>query len=416
MTERPKLERSPAQRPFGALLGSNKRLPLNENGMLAQYDTFNEAPSRPQRKKWVSHSALWNMVHGQIMGMLAPCVYLVLYTVYDIIVTKAGKAGSENSGFSPACATLVIEAIKMSFSLVAYLVFTSESWPSITKIGCYIAALALPAACFAGISALNISRLANVSLMQYGIWHQATIAFSILLWFIVFRRRCSVQQSIALMFLFVGCSVNAMQPGSIPAAEATGLWVLACSALSAIGCVSNEYVYKYDLKADINLQNIVLYFMTSLCSFCFIRSTCRERLTSFSSFFEGFRGECWALIIIQVLSGLAVSRMLKHTSAITKCYTMALGISFEVFLAHRFRDAHGLATFDFGASMPLAFGSFLVAISTVLYFTAHVSDHLNTQHTGSDACGNALAKFRKTPFKWQLAGGKAMSPDDRFKV
>jgi hypothetical protein len=412
MTERQKLERLPPQRPFGALLGSKKKLPLNQNGMLAQYDTFNEALSRPQpspHKKWVPFSSLWDKAQGHITGLLAPCVYLVLYTVYDIIVTKSGGAGSEHSTYSPACAMLVVEASKMLFSFVAYLIFSAESWPTINKVAYYIAALALPAACYAGIAVVNISRLANTSLMQYGIWHQATIVFSILLWFIIFRRRCSVQQSIAFLFLFAGCSVNAMQPESVPTVEARALWVLACSALSAIGCVSNEYVYKNDMKADINLQNVVLYAMTSVCSILFIRNTCSERLTSASSFFEGFRGECWAIITIQVFSGLAVSRMLKHTSVITKCYTMAIGISFEVFLAHRFSHAHG-----FGASMPLAFGSFLVAFSTVLYFTTHVSEHPKAQTTGGG--NDALAKFRKTPFKWQLAGGKAMSPDDRFKV
>jgi len=406
MTEKQKLERSPVRRPFGALLGSNKKLPLNENGTLAQYDTFHEAPSRPQRKKWVSVASLWGIAHGQVMGMLAPFVYLVLYTVYDIMITKSATAGSEYISFSPACTMLCIEVGKMLLSLIAYFVFRSDSWPRMNELAHYTAALALPAACYAGIAVVNISKLASVNLMQYGIWHQATIVFSTLLWFAVFRRKCSMQQSVALLFLFSGCSATAIQPDNILGFEATGLWVLACSALSAIGCVSNEYAYKYDKKADINLQNVVLYLMTSLCSVWFIRSTCNERLTSVSSFFHGFSRDCWVVIIVQVFSGLAVSRMLKHTSVITKCFTMALGISFEVFLAHRLSGAR-----SFGASMPTTFGSFLIAISTVLYFTTHVSEYCKPQPRVNDP----LAKFHKT-FKWQMASGSSMSPPAGFNV
>lgn len=387
--------------------------------MLAQYDTFNEAPRshkavdepRPQRKKWVSSSSLWDMAHGQLMGMLAPCVYLLLYTAYDVKTTKSAKTGDEYSSFSPACAVLCVEVGKGLLSLLAYIVLSSESWPSISKLGYYFAALALPAACYSGITVVNLSRLGHVSLMQYGIWNQFTIVLSILLWFMVFRRKCSVQQSIALMVLFAGCSVNAVQPGSMFAVETTGLWVLACSALSAIGCVSNEYFYKSDKAADMNLQNVVLYLMTSLCSVLFIMSTCSERLTSIPSFFFGIRSECCVLIVIQVFSGLAIAQMLKHTSVITKCYTQALGINFEVVLAYRLSGAHEIST-----SVPMAFASFLIAISTLLYYTANVPEPLSMHKSmGMDASRHALAKFRQTPFKWQMASGRA-SPAAQFKV
>lgn len=382
MAEKQKLESSNAQRPFGALLGSTKRLPLNENGMLAQYDTFNEVneaeaeatkarrileEQRSQRKKWVSVSRIYDSVHGKLMALLAPAVYLVLYTAYDSITTKSATAGGEYPSFSPgtaACAALCIEVGKAFVSLVAYLAFSSESWPGTGKLASYMVALAFPAACYSGITVINISKLGNISLMKFGIWHQASIFLSILLWFGVFRRRCGVQQSIAHLVLFAGCSVNAMQPGMMFAVEETGLWVLACCALSAIGCVSNEHFYKSNKAADINLQNVVLYLMTTSCSVLFIMRTCRERLMSSQSFFHGFQNDCWILIVLQVFSGLAVSQMLKHTGVITKCYATALGISFEVFLAQRFSSA--------GDSMHVGFAAFLIAMSALLYLTADV--------------------------------------------
>lgn len=411
MTEKQKLERSPERKPFGALFGSTKRLPLNKNGMLAQYDTFNEADrsrkilgdQRALRKKWVSVSSLCDMAHGQVMRIFAPCVYLVLYVVYDFIIAKSIKAGGES--FSPAFASLYVEMGKAFLSLVAYLSFSSESWPSISKLGYYITALSLPAACYAGITVVSLSKLGNVGLIKFDIWHQATIGFSIVLWFVVFRRKCGLQQSIALMFLIVGCSVNTMQESGIFAVKATGLWVLACSILSAIGCVSNEYFYKSDKAADINLQNVVLYGMTSLCNFFFITSTRSEQLMSVSRFPHGFHGEGWLLIIIQVGSGLAVAQMLKHTSVITKCYTMALGMSFEILLAQRLSGPGELSSF-----MSTSFAAFLILMSTVLYYAARMPEPLRVQSMEKDACSQALAKFRQTPFNWQIANSKASLP------
>jgi len=410
MTEKQKLESKPMQRPFGALLGSTKRLPLNKNGKLAQYDTFNEAEEeakkarrvleeqRSRRKKWVPFSSICDLAHGQFMGMLAPCVYLMLYTGYDMIIAKSAKAGGENSNLSPACVMFIVEVVKVVFSLVTYIVFGSEAWPSIGTLAYYMGALALPAACYSGIMVINISRLRDVNLMQYGIWYQATIFLSILLWFMVFRRKCGVQQSIALLVLFAGCSVHALQPGTMFAGEHAGLWVLGCSLLSAIGCVSNEHFYKRNKAADINLQNVVLYTMTSLCSLLFIISTCRERLTSVQNFFHGFQGDSWILILIQVFSGLAVSQVLKHASVITKCYIMAIGISFQLFLANR---SSGLQ-----ASMPVAFASFLIGISTLLYFTASMPESHNMQHhmRKEAATNHESSKFYQTQLKWQTAG------------
>merc|ERR1719265_327699 len=143
--------------------------------------------------------------------------------------------------------------------------------------------------------------------------------------------------------------------------------------------------------------------MTSLCSLCFIMTTCSERLASAQSFFHGLRGDSCFVIVIQVFSGLAIAQMLKHTSVITKCYTMALGISFEVFLAHRFSAE--------STSMPMAFSAFLIAMSTLLYSTANIPESPDKQQR-NEACSSVAmpsAKFHQTQFNWQIAGCKSPS-------
>merc|ERR1719235_3118897 len=59
---------------------------------------------------------------------------------------------------------------------------------------------------------------------------------------------------------------------------------------------------------------------------------------STNSFFTGFVPECWQVIILQVFTGLAVSRILKYVEAVTKTIVAAIRgpgvIFFGAFLFH----------------------------------------------------------------------------------
>jgi len=294
-------------------------------------------------------------------AVCAPAMYLVLYTAYDICAAKSAQNPGGNYLFEPMCVVLCVELGKLLVSMALLLVNGPSEWPSRERVSYQVRVLTIPAVCYSAINVINLVTLAKVSLSQYGIWYQMGIFFNAVLWYVVFRRPFGSRRLFSIGLLFLGCFLNAVQPGMHLKFEKNLLLVIATSMISAVGCVGNEYFFKKDSAMDINLQNSVLYVETSLFLIGLIYVMHPERLLSPAHFFVGFQADCLTLLAIQIFIGLTVSRILKYTSVITKNYVMALHVPIEVVLAHRFVGSH--------LSPTTMVSAFLIGISTCVYYS-----------------------------------------------
>lgn len=313
---------------------------------------------QPRRQCWTVSCSVCQI---ELFSTAAPMVYLVLYCVYDILAAKSAMSNGGFYKFEPTCVILCVEFGKLLVTL-CLLAFWRPQLPSTTKFLKTAGLLTGPAICFTAVNIITLICLAMVSLAHYAVWYQTGIFFNAILWWVAFRRPFGIQRSIAIMLLFVGCALNSIGPEMDFRVEATVLIVVGSAFISAVGCVLNEYFYKQDAALDINLQNAILYTETSICCVLLLLFVHTKRLTSFSHFFEGFHGDCWILISVQIFIGLSVSRILKYASIITKNYVMALHVPIEVVLAHYILGTH-LGIFTLCSTV-------MIGLSTVLYYTA----------------------------------------------
>lgn len=302
---------------------------------------------------------------SELFSTAAPFTYLVLYCVYDILASWSAKSNGGYYTFEPACVVLIVEMGKLIFTLGLLVVFPPSYWPGTSKFFSVCFYLSGPAACYTAINTINLICLAKVSLAHYAVWYQVGIFFNAILWWFAFRRPFGWQRIFALVILAVGCAVNSIGKEGI--AISAYVWlVVFCSLISAVGCVLNEYYYKQDARLDLNVQNAILYTLTSVFCVILIAFHCPHRLHSVHSFFEGFQTATFILIGVQVFIGLSVSRILKYASVITKNYVMALHVPIEVVIAHYLIGSH-LTIFTFISAV-------LIGISTCIYYTAGLQE------------------------------------------
>jgi len=301
---------------------------------------------------------------SELFSTAAPFTYLVLYCVFDILASWSAKNDGGFYKFEPACVVLVVELGKLLVTCGLVVAFPPSYWPTTSKFFTVCFFLSGPAMCYTAINVITLICLAKVSLAHYAVWYQVGIFFNAFLWWVAFRRPFGWQRTFALVLLAFGCALNSVGPDmQVAITPYVGL-VIGSSFVSAVGCVLNEYFYKQDARLDLNLQNAVLYSLTSIFCLILITFHCHHRLLSVHNFFEGFHTVTWILVGVQVFIGLSVSRILRYASVITKNYVMALHVPIEVVCAH-FLIGSQLTIFTFISAM-------LIGISTCIYYTAGI--------------------------------------------
>lgn len=294
-------------------------------------------PSQEHRRLLGAHAdesgkQSWSLL---IASIAAPIAYMVLYTIYDIMLAKQAQDGPNRYyRFEPACMVFVIEMGKLLVTLPLLAMFTPAEFPTLGEVCGAAAGLSLVAVCFTGVNVIQLISLAKVSLASYGVWYQTGIIFNAILWYVAFRTPLGLQKCFALLILTIGCVVNAIQPGMTLHFDVHILIVISSAFLSALGCVLNEYCFKRQFQMDLNIQNLVLYSETAICCLILIAVVHPERLHSRANFFDGFTHLAFATAGLSVCIGLCVSRMLKYASTITKNFAMALHCPIEVVFAH----------------------------------------------------------------------------------
>lgn len=172
------------------------------------------------------------------ISLACSMLYLVLYTIYDILCAKSAQDGGGYYRFEPAVMVFVIELGKFAGTLV-FLAVQRPEVPSLNEVTFAASRLSSVAVCFVLVNVINLICLAKVSLASYSIWFQTSIVFNAVFWYMAFRVPFGVQKCLAMAVLTLGCIVNSMKPGAKIHIDSSILLVVLASLFSALGCVLN---------------------------------------------------------------------------------------------------------------------------------------------------------------------------------
>merc|ERR1719343_363121 len=275
-------------------------------------------------------------------------VYATLSISIDLSIKNAAEAYGGHFPFNPACGVIVVEYAKCVVSSILFAVYVADARSSGREIPMPrpidVAWLAVPAGIYALNNLLVFQAIKSTPLSTFGVVRETMLIWNALIWTATFQQSISMVRWLAIAGIFLGCCANQI-PKMLNDQFTPGVfWAFLLAFSNAAGAVANEYAMKQRAALDINLQNCILY---TLCgSFVLIGLAICEPATvqSAGSFFTGFVPECWQVIILQVFTGLAVSRILKYVEAVTKTIVAAIrGPGVIFFGAILFHSSLGLS-------------------------------------------------------------------------
>jgi hypothetical protein len=255
-------------------------------------------------------------------------IYASLSISIDLSIKNAAMAYGGSFPFNPACGVVAVEYSKLMVSLVLFALHVRDMTmlgsavqrPTLTDIGW----LSVPAAIYAMNNLIVFQAIKSTPLSTFGVIRETMLIWNALIWTLTFQQSISATRWVAIGGIAFGCSVNQI-PQMVNDQWSPGVaWACLLAFTNAAGAVANEYAMKQKAQLDINLQNSILYGLCGTFVLVGIFIFNGQSVQSAQSFFTGFVPECWAIIILQTFTGLAVSRILKYIEAVTKTVVAAI--------------------------------------------------------------------------------------------
>lgn len=197
--------------------------------------------------------------------------------------------------------------------------------------------LTLPALLFTVNSILVYVAIGQNDLAVFAVFQSTVILWTAVMWRYVFQTSLNWTRWLGILVIFLGLAMNKafdLHKGHMW--SWTFIWVLVMTLCNASGSVASEFALKRNKALDINFQNIVLYIACIVCDAAFIGFTDPSKLRSSGRFFEGFSNYTFAVVGLQALLGLTVSRLLKYTDSVMKTVAGCLTGPLTVVLAPHF--------------------------------------------------------------------------------
>jgi hypothetical protein len=281
------------------------------------------------------------------MGIAAICslvTYVVLLVASDTLVSYTAQTHGGQYPWNPSFLVMIIEASKFVISIgIAGVKFhldsSSDDADSVDlneesrwRLAVVAAGKLFPvAAIYAGNSCLVYVVLAEIELDAYVVWRNTTILFNAILWTVILNRSLSNHKWAAVGFLIIGCCLNSLEiDGSLRNMIGLPIFIVLASAfLSAFAAVLNEGALKADRFKPLGIDclNCLLYSQTAsmllLWMLGYAAYTGRSGIEELSRFASELDRSALAIIAMQVVLGLSVSRVLYYANSVAK--TMAGG-------------------------------------------------------------------------------------------
>jgi hypothetical protein len=290
------------------------------------------------------------------LATAALVTYVTLLVASDTLVAYTAQNHGGQYPWNPAFLVMIIEASKFVISLAIAGVKSYALPPSADAsdhlneeplwfLALVAAGKLFPvAAIYAGNSCLVYVVLAEIQLDAYVVWRNTTILFNAILWTVVLHRSLSSHKWAGVAFLILGCCLNSLEmDGSFRNMIGYPIFIVLASAfLSAFAAVLNEGALKADRfkPLGIDMLNCLLYSQTAFMLLTWQLGYATYKGLSGTAELTRFAGQldrsAIAIISMQVVLGLSVSRVLYYANSVSK--TMAGGAReiIQVFVAPLF--------------------------------------------------------------------------------
>jgi len=252
--------------------------------------------------------------------------YAGLSISIDLSIKNAARVNGGKYSFNPACAVVTVEVLKFAASLALFGVNTrvnlKEGREIVLPGVMDIVWLMVPGFVYTCNNIIVFEAIGHCPLGAFGVIRETMLIWNAVLWTMVFQAPIGRMRWFSILLLFVGCIVNQL-PAFFRAEFTWGvLWAFLLAFSNAAGGVANEYAMKRKAAMDINLQNCILYSFCAGFGMIYLLIFQMDDLQA--GFFSGFSPQCVQVVILQMLTGLAVSRILKYVDAVTKTIVAAL--------------------------------------------------------------------------------------------
>ena len=282
----------------------------------------------------------------------------ILTTAQPILMEVAKARNHGQAPFHTPSMVFYTEALKMVVAAVVYAVQLPQmQYTGLAglKRPTSVLAYAVPALLYAVQNNVNYFALQLIDPPTYQLWGCAKLVFAGGFFRVLLGRRLSWRQWLALCLLASGMAITTLKPsastGASPSTVRGIALVLCTSALSGLSSVFNEWLIKFqDPKAPLMLKNFLLYaFGAAMCAGAWNPAAPLGDASLFVM-----------LVVVQAVTGICVSLVLKLCDTLVKGFSTSGGVLFSTILS--------CALFGFQLSSPFAVGFTGVCAAFYLYF------------------------------------------------
>ncbi|CAF1599047.1 unnamed protein product [Rotaria magnacalcarata] len=287
---------------------------IDENKIDRNELAHEDSTSHNESNERISHSLTFRaMILFQVLA----------YGSYSILVHLCEHDG--HIMFSSATMNLVLELVKLIFSLIALLCTSKQSSSILFAKGSFVQhslPYAVPGLLYFINNNLAVHMQLQMDPASYQILSNFKIATTAILYRIIIKHKLSQQQWFAVALLFSGglfYSLGNVTNSAVLSMDNTtkmfirplGLpMILLYCTLSGLAGVYNEWILKKYYTQSLHLQNIYLYTYGSLLNL--VPAVGIPLLVSGSFHqlnpFEGFSIYTWLVIVTQALNGLFMAK------------------------------------------------------------------------------------------------------------
>lgn len=241
----------------------------------------------------------------------ACCIYLIGSIAIDVTIKDSPMR------VSPALLVFLVEFGKLIFSSGLWIATRDKTAPIMTSTA--LPPFLLSAAFFVAYNIMVFYSIKNNDIGAFAIFRETAIIWTALTWSFVFRVSLGSVRWLTIFGVFGGLVINQLSlvHFSQPFNSAI-LVVIAGTLCNACGSVANEFAVKSCIQVDINLQNTVLYALSSVGSLLALWVQQPQAFTRLDRTFAGFDKHTAAIVFLQLFQGLIVSRILKYANSMVK--------------------------------------------------------------------------------------------------
>jgi len=267
-----------------------------------------------------------------LLSYVVCAIYISLSVSIDLLIAHQRRLNStelaDPYAFNPVCSVLLTEAVKLGTSTVLYMVSVQGSGlPFVPSTFTFsdVRWLCLPALIFTANNVLVFQAIGKNDMSAFGVFRDTMIIWTAVIWKCVFQVPLGTIRIFGIAVIFSGLVVNQVASHISKASLSLSfVWVLAMTLCNASGSVSNEFALKRNKGLSIDIQNMVLYFVSIILCFGLLAATDPQRLASPANYFAGFDVQTFTVVGLQAFAGLLVSRLLKYADSVMKTVATCL--------------------------------------------------------------------------------------------